>query len=132
MPDSDTQPIRTVLGALTKAWRTGRTKDIGALLHPSVVFVRPGFSGRAEGRAACVATYDEFLAAALVLRYEEAESVVDVFGKTAVATLRWEMAWELGGQRSEDAGHDVYVLARTDDRWLIAWRTLLSTTPGSP
>jgi ketosteroid isomerase-like protein len=126
MPDAETKPIRAVLAALTKSWRTGKTKDIAALLHPKVVFVRPGFSGRAVGPAACVATYDEFLGAALVLRYEEEELAVDVFGGTAVATLRWEMTWEMGGQRSEEAGHDVYVLVRTDDKWLIAWRTLLS------
>lgn len=125
MPEPASQPIRAVLAALTSAWRTGRTKDIAALLHPAVVFVRPGFAGRAEGRAACVATYDEFLSAALVLRYEEAEPSVDVFGDTAVATFRWEMAWEVGGQRSEEAGHDLYLLVRTDGRWLIAWRTLV-------
>ncbi len=126
MPESVSSPIRGVLAALTAAWRAGRTKDISALLHPSVVFVRPGFAGRAEGRAACVATYDEFLAAALVLRYEESEPTVDVFGDTAVASFRWEMAWEVGGQRSEESGHDLYVLVRAEGRWLIAWRTLLS------
>jgi len=130
MPEPVTQPIRAVLAALTAAWRAGRTKDISALLHPSVVFVRPGFAGRAEGPAACVATYDEFLTAALVLRYEESEPSVDVFGDTAVASFRWEMAWEIGGQRSEESGHDLYVLVRTEGRWLIAWRTLLSA-PGS-
>lgn len=126
MPDSVAEPIRAVLASLTRAWRQGRTQDITALLHPSVVFVRPGFAGRAEGPKACVATYDEFLAAALVLRYEEQEVAVDAFGDAAVATLRWEMTWEMGGQRSEEAGHDVYVLVRVADRWLIAWRTLLS------
>lgn len=128
MPEPASQPIRAVLAALTKAWRTGRTQDIRALLHPSVVFVLPGFSGRAEGPAACIATYDEFLAAALVLRYEAGEPVVDVVGDTAVASFRWEMAWEMGGQRSEDAGHDLYVLIRVEGRWLIAWRTLVSAS----
>ncbi len=123
MPDAES--IRAVLSALTAAWRSGRTVDVGVLLHPSVVFVRPGFTERAEGRAACVATYEEFLSAALVLRYEETEPSVDVFGDTAVASFHWEMDWEMGGQRSEEAGHDLYVLVRTEGRWLIAWRTLL-------
>jgi hypothetical protein len=122
--------IRAVLAALTKAWRTGRTSDIRPLLHPSVVFVRPDFSERAEGPAACIATYDEFLAAALVLRYEESEATVDIFGETAVAFHRWEMAWEMGGQRSEESGHDIYVLARHEGRWLIVWRTLVSSPRG--
>ncbi|MGO9831244.1 MAG: YybH family protein [Myxococcaceae bacterium] len=130
MPDAASLSIQAVLAALTKAWRTGRTKDIAALLHPSVVFVRPGFAGRAEGRAACVATYDEFLSSALVLRYEETEPSVDLFGDTAVASFRWEMAWETGGQRSEESGHDLYVLVRSEGRWLIAWRTLLASPPG--
>lgn len=130
MSDPVSQPIRAVLASLTKAWRTGHTQDIAPLLHPDVVFVRPDFSGRAVGRAACVATYDEFLQAALVLRYEEEELAVDVFGSTAVATLRWEMTWEMGGQRSEEAGHDVYVLACVGGAWLIAWRTLLSARSG--
>jgi uncharacterized protein (TIGR02246 family) len=129
MSDASSQPIRAVLAALTKAWRTGRTQDIAALLHPAVVFVLPDFKGRVEGPKACVATFEEFLSAALVLRYEEEAPTVDVFGDTAVATFRWEMAWEMGGQRSEDKGHDVYVLLRTEGRWLIAWRTLVAVAP---
>ena len=128
MAESDAQQIRTVLAELTAAWRTGRTAEIGAMLHPSVVFVHPGFSGRAEGRAACIGTYDQFLKAAIVLRYEESPPAIDVFGDTAVATLHWEMGWEMGGQRSEESGHDIYVLARDAGRWLIAWRTLIGPT----
>ena len=122
MPDASPQLIRAVLAALTKAWRTGRTQDIAALLHPAVVFVLPDFKGRAEGPKACVATFEEFLTAALVLRYEEEAPTVDVFGETAVATFRWEM----GGQRSEDTGRDIYVLVHVEGRWLIAWRTLVA------
>jgi hypothetical protein len=127
MADSVSQVVRSVLAKLTGAWRTGSTHEIGPLLHPSVVFVRPGFAGRAEGQTACIATYDEFLKVALVLRYEESEVTVDVFGDTAVASLRWEMAWEIGGQRSEEAGYDVYVLVAVQGKWLVAWRTLFPT-----
>jgi len=128
--ESVAQQIRAVLAGLTAAWRKGRTKDIAEMLHPSVVFIRPGFSGRAEGRAACVATYDEFLKVALVLRFEESEPAIDVWNDAAVATVRWEMAWEVGGQRSEESGHDVYVLVREGGRWLIAWRTLVAAGAG--
>jgi uncharacterized protein (TIGR02246 family) len=129
MPDASSQLIRAVLAALTKAWRTGRTQDIAALLHPAVVFVLPDFKGHAEGPTACVATFEEFLTAALVLRYEEEAPTVDVFGDTAVATFRWEMDWEMGGQRSEDTGRDIYVLVHVEGRWLIAWRTLVAARP---
>jgi uncharacterized protein (TIGR02246 family) len=128
MPDASPQLIRAVLAALTKAWRTGRTQDIAALLHPAVVFVLPDFKGRAEGPKACVATFEEFLSSALVLRYEEEAPTVDVFSDTAVATFRWEMDWEMGGQRSEDTGRDIYVLVHTEGRWLIAWRTLVAAS----
>jgi Domain of unknown function (DUF4440) len=128
MADKPSEQIRSLLGRLTAAWRQGRTADIAAMLHPSVVFVRPGFEGRAEGRKACVASYQEFLSAAIVLRYEESEPTIDSWGNTAVASLRWEMAWEMGGQRSDEAGVDLYVLVCDGGEWLIAWRTLLSTT----
>jgi ketosteroid isomerase-like protein len=129
MADSaEQQQIRTALAGLTAAWRTGRTADIGAMLHPSVVFVHPGFTGRAEGREACVATYDQFLKAAIVLRYEESPAVIDAYGDTGVVTLQWEMSWEMGGQRSEESGHDLYVFTREGGRWLIVWRTLVGAT----
>lgn len=94
-----------------------------------MVTVAPGFAMRGEGREACVQSYRDFMSAAKVIRYRESAPVIDVFGDTGVSTFRWEMTWEMQGQTHDESGHDLFVFARQDGRWLAAWRTLLVQPP---
>lgn len=57
-------------------------------------------------------------------------NTIDVCGDTAVATCPWEMEWEAGGEARREAGHDVFVLARRDGRWLAVWRTVVPLAAG--
>jgi Domain of unknown function (DUF4440) len=117
--------IRDVVSRLTVAWREQRWDDMTDLLDEEVVFENPGFSGRLEGRAACVDSYRQFMAAARVLDYIEHGLAIDTWGNTAVARTHWEMAWELDGQSQREAGHDILVLTQKGGRWMVAWRTLV-------
>jgi hypothetical protein len=69
-----------------------------------------------------------------IQRYEEGEPVVDVWGDTAVAIYRWEMAWTSGGVPKREAGHDILVLRRPAPgdgaAWRVVWRAI--TSEGAP
>ncbi|HVI60379.1 MAG TPA: nuclear transport factor 2 family protein [Luteimonas sp.] len=118
--------VLDTLARITAAWR-GRDFDaLPALFAPDVVMALPGLSGYLEGREACVDSFREFTADAQVDRYAESAHRVDVSGDTAVASYRWEMAWTRAGHAHAAAGHDLFVLRREGDRWLVTWRTLLA------
>jgi hypothetical protein len=118
--------IRGVLSRLSAAWREERFDELEDILHQSVVFLKPGFDGRVEGRTACVNTYREFMSSAKVMDYSESDPSVDVWGATAVATYRFEMAWEMNGKSHREAGRDLFVFVREDSRWQVVLRTMIS------
>jgi ketosteroid isomerase-like protein len=124
IPD-DHAAIRAILAGIAAAWRGGRFEDLRAYFSEDMVIVPPGFASRVEGREACLASYRDFVNYATITEYRESEPTIDVRGEAAVATFGWEMAWEVGGRPSRESGHDLFVFAREDGRWLAVYRTLI-------
>ena len=87
------------------------------------MFESPGFSGRVEGRRACVDSYRQFMSSAQDVEYVEHDVAVQTWGTTAVARTHWEMAWRQGDGAQREDGHDVLLLTRDGGRWQIVWRT---------
>jgi ketosteroid isomerase-like protein len=121
--------IEGVLRGITAAWRAGRLKDLPAFYRPDVVFSQPAAGARLTGVEACVGSYRDFLATATVHAYEEEAPAVDVFGNTAVATVRFTIDYELASGRFQESGHDLVVLVRDEAGLRVQWRTLLSDAP---
>jgi ketosteroid isomerase-like protein len=89
-----------------------------------MVFTLPGFSGRLDGREAIVASYREFMERVTLTSYREEPLAVHVWGDTAVASYRWDMAWLAGGVPNHETGHDVFAFRHTNGAWLAIWRTM--------
>jgi ketosteroid isomerase-like protein len=124
---SDIDAIRGLLQLINQSWMQGRPHDIGPLLDDNVIFIYPGFAGRAQGRAAAVATYEDFLAQAKVHGVQLSEPEIDVFGDTAVATYRYEVDYEVSEGRFRDSGRDVFVFTCSDEGvWRAVWRTMIA------
>ncbi len=118
--------IQALLERFSLAWQALDTEALRGVLHPDVVFVPPGFAGKVRGRDACIETYRQFLEAARVTSYREPDTTIEIFGRTAVATVRWEMSWEMNGAAHAERGRDVLVLLADDPRWEIVWRTQIA------
>lgn len=86
--------------------------------------VQPGFAAVVEGRDAAIDSFRDF-SAAQVHGYTEEEISVRAWGDTAVATIRFEIDWETGGERHEEHGHEILVFGRDKDRWRCVWRHVL-------
>lgn len=117
-----------VAGALRRindAWISSNPRDMRDFLDPDVVFVQPGFAARTEGRDAAIRGYMEFVASAVVHAYAESELTVDLLGHTAVASYRFEIAYETEGKRVVESGRDLFVFDRSGTRWRAVWRLLL-------
>lgn len=129
MASADTSDRRDVAGALARlsaAWQARQYDALEALFDPDIVFALPGGAGRVHGRAAIVESYREFMERATITEYREEPPSIDVWGDTAVATYRWEMAWLAGGVANRESGTDVFVLRRTaPGAWRAVWRTMI-------
>ena len=72
-----------------------------------------------------VASYREFIERVTLTSYREEQLVVYVWGDTAVASYRWDMAWLAGGIPSHQTGQDVFAFQHhTNGVWLAIWRTM--------
>jgi hypothetical protein len=117
--------VAAALRRISVAWTSAQPERMEDDLDAGAVFVQPGLEDRLEGRDAVIASYREFMESSLVHDYEEHDLRIDVVGTAAVATFGFRIDWESEGERHIDRGHDLFVFARSDDRWMAVWRTLI-------
>jgi hypothetical protein len=123
--DGDKHEIHQTLKAINDAWRNGRPEDMRAHLHPDIVMKMPGFSGEASGREAFIGGFREFAAKARVLAYSESDEQIDVVGRCAIITFKYEMIYETATSKNESSGRDFWVFEKRGKRWTALWRTLM-------
>ena len=117
--------IRQTVEGVNEASRKGDIATLKQFCHEDVVIVPPGFVQRAEGRDAYLKSVEDFCAIGTFLEYEELSMKIDVFGNTAVVYYRYETIWEMDGRTFNEKGNNVMVLARSEGKWLLVWRTLI-------
>ena len=116
------EAVRRTLTAINTAWLEDRVDAMASHFREDVVFCAPGFTGRVEGRAACLDSYRQFLQVARLISFSADEPEIDVFGDTAVASTAWSTSYELEGNRHDETGRDVFVFTREGDAWRAGWR----------
>ena len=117
--------VRAATARINAAWRERRYADLCQMFAEDMVFTLPGFSGLLQGREAIVASYREFNERVTLTSYREEQLVVHVWGDTAVASYRWDMAWLAGGVPNHETGQDVFAFRHhTNGAWLAIWRTM--------
>lgn len=126
---SDQREVRDVLRAINDAWVGGRPEDVAEWVRGDIVMAFPGFAGRSEGRERFVEGYSEFTTQASIRAFRESNVNVDVWRETAVASYRFEIEYEMGGEPHQDVGHDVFVFTREPEGWRAVWRTMISEPP---
>ncbi|MDP9120428.1 MAG: nuclear transport factor 2 family protein [Acidobacteriota bacterium] len=120
--------IRALIERLNAAWLEGRYDDLEPLFHPTAVLVAPGFTGRLQGRAACIQSYRDFGASAGLEGFEPAGLTIDGWDRTAVVSYSFAVVYQLEGARYRESGRDLLVVIEEAGSWRIAWRTLLVET----
>jgi hypothetical protein len=122
---TDREEIRSALQAINAAWRERRYAEIPPRLHERAVFVAPGFEMRVEGRAACADSYRAFAESAVIRDWREHEPVIELWRDTAIASYRYEIAWDHEGKSYRETGHDLFVFTREEGQWRAVWRTMV-------
>lgn len=127
----ETDEIWRLVQRMNDAWAKDGPDDLASFFHEDIVMLHPDFTQRTEGKAACVASYQDFREQAAILDFKVSNPGIDVFGDTAIATYSYEIAYEMGGERFNDTGRDVFIFVRENGRWLAVWRTMIISQPES-
>jgi hypothetical protein len=116
--------VLDALQRINRTWLEGRPRDLAPLLHPAIVMVFPGFSGRSEGRDAFIAGFVDFCENATMHEYRESDLQVDATADTAIVSFAFKMVYERLGARYRSTGRDFWVFSHRGDDWLAVWRTM--------
>lgn len=122
----DADEIWDLVQRMNDAWaKPGGPEELASFFREDIVMVHPDFTYRTEGRDACVASYEDFCRQAEIRDFKINNPGIHVFGNTAIATYSYEIAYEMGGERFNDTGRDIFVFVRENDRWRAVWRTMI-------
>ena len=121
--------IRDLLSLINDAWIKQRgevlTTSLNGCFAEDVVMRGPGFVFVGKGRDLVVQSYHDFVRQTEVKSVSLDEPEIDVTGETATAQYKWAMTYALNGQEYTEHGHDVFVFARREKKWLAVWRAML-------
>ncbi len=117
--------VSATIARITAAWMEGRWTDLGDQLHERMVVTHA--DGRIDGRDAVVRSHREFIESVTVEDYRQTGQEIDVFGATAVATVRWWMRTAGASGPERHSGRDHYVLEYDPERgdWIALWQSMI-------
>ncbi len=125
MPSPDPAGI---LSEINRIWQDAAPEEIADLVAPyfteDAVIVAPNLVRVAKGCASVSASYGDFACSTKIVELHIEEPQVDFCGNVAVATMCWQMGYEIDGRLSTESGHDTYVFTFADERWRICWRAV--------
>jgi ketosteroid isomerase-like protein len=119
------EPIAAAMRRINRLWLDGDVEALAPMVHPDIVMVFPGFTGRIEGREDFLGGFRDFCQNTKDHEFRDYDHQVDVAGETAVVTFRYEMVYERSGERYRAAGRDLWVFQSQSGAWVAVWRAML-------
>ncbi|MGD9346378.1 MAG: nuclear transport factor 2 family protein [Candidatus Aminicenantes bacterium] len=121
----DIENIMALLHKISETWSKANPDDLGEFFHEDLVISSPDLRKMGEGKKACIQSYKDFIARAVIHEYKEEDYTIDVWGDTAVSTYTFDMTYEMDGQTSREQGHDIFVYNREGEKWRVVWRMVI-------
>lgn len=117
MVDPVEQEVWSTIRALNDAWTKGNPDTLAEYFHPQMLAVTPTDRLRREGAEQCIAGWRAFAEATHIHHWREVAPIIHVYGNAAVVSYYYDIAFDMGGQRFEEGGRDLFFLVRENGRW---------------
>jgi hypothetical protein len=127
MQSVDQKRIRDQIELINDSWRNQNYHQIGTCVSTDVIIAPPGTDTRVQGRDAYVQSYRDYDNAATTMEFNPAEPEIDILGDTAVAICPFTIVYRMNDKTYNEAGRDILVFTRSAGKWLVAWRTMLTS-----
>ncbi|MBV6521290.1 MAG: hypothetical protein MNPFHGCM_01424 [Gemmatimonadaceae bacterium] len=121
-PSREALEVHETIRQINSLWLGGRVSRLNEYLLSDVVMIAPAFQERLEGIRAAIESFQAFVRNARVHAFHETDMQIDVWENAAMATFRFDMTYEFDGTVYDDAGRELWLFARVDRRWRLAWR----------
>jgi len=125
MKEAPHEAVAAAMHRINRAWLAGHIEALNEMIHPEIVMVFPGFSGRISGRKAFVESFRDFVEKSIIHDVEEQPYKIDITANTAVVTYTYAMVYERGEERYQSTGRDLWIFSLLEGEWLAVWRTML-------
>ena len=110
--------VSSTMRRINQVWLDGQVDGLAPMVHPEVVMAVPGFAGRTQGREEFLAGFRDFCQNARIYEFRDHDYQVDIAGNTAVVTFRYDMVYELSGERYNSTGRDLWVFQNHGSTWI--------------
>lgn len=119
------QQIWHTVQKLNKEWLNNKTEELAYYFHKDMVIAGPDLHELAHNRAECIKSYKDFIDKAVIKDFKELEPDVSVFAYTAIVRYKFVISYEMNGKSYKEAGRDLFVLIKEEERWQAVWRTMI-------
>ena len=119
------QQIWHTVQKLNKEWLNNKTEELAYYFHKDMVITGPDLTVLAHDRAACIKSYKDFISNSVIHEYRESDPEVSVFAYTAIVKYKFEITYEMNGKTYKEAGRDLFVMIKEEERWQAVWRTMI-------
>ena len=122
------EEIHQLLKKITSLWTGGHPEKLKEYFHEKMMIVSPDFQVMGDGREACIKSYEDFMSQAILHDYRESDPEIYMWGNTAIASYKYEIAWEMDGKSYRESDRDLFVFSNELGKWLAVWRTLIPSS----
>lgn len=112
------QEIWATVRAMNDAWTKGNPDDLAKFFHQDMVAITATDRKRLDGGSACIAGWKGFATAAKIHHWEEIDPVIHVYGSSAVVAYYFDMSFDMGGQKINMGGRDMFFFVKENGKWL--------------
>ncbi|HEY0786203.1 MAG TPA: nuclear transport factor 2 family protein [Acidobacteriaceae bacterium] len=131
-PVAEETVVRHLVERINNAWFHRRGAEMREAISDSiaedVVMRGPGFAFMGKGREFMLDSYRKFAVEAEIRDFSTRHFTGEISGDTAVVQYGWKMVYDLSEGEYTEQGHDLFVFARRQGKWLLVWRVLLDRT----
>ena len=116
------QQVWNTIQEMNRCWTSDDDNDLNRLneyFHKNMVAITPTDKHRIQGKAACVAGWQNFARKAKIHYWKEVSPDVQVYGNTAVATYYFDMSFNIDSQTVNMWGRDMMTLIMENGKWQV-------------
>ncbi len=117
--------IIEIINKINSSWIESNPESLRNYFHDNIMIVSPELKVLGKGIEECIKAYTDFINQATIIEHNISEPEIYVFENTAIASYKYDFAWELKGKSYRESSHNLFVFTYTDSRWLAVWRKIL-------